>query len=147
MKKTISPIRTICKVILILFLLTLISGLLPSIIRSITDGFSYDDEAYRWKYMNQLTADEKYGELYDDLTLYKLYEEKYEDLWTVTEAYHHYCRYRSASNAAHLTADTDFERLCEEQAEEAYQALWNMPTDQENATARAAILRIKAALP
>lgn len=147
MKKTISPVRTVCKITLILVFLLSILGFLSAIITSVLDPFTFDDEAYRWKYMNQLMADGEYGDLYDNLKLHDLYEEKYDDLWAVTEAYHAYCRYRAASDTARLTTDKAFARLCEEQAEEAYQSLQQMPADQENATARAAILRIKAALP
>ena len=92
--------RFLIKGLLILILLGLNYLTLTFFSATVAEDISYDDESYRDSHLQELTAEDDYSRLYDYLVLYDLYDEKYEDFWDVTEAWHLYCRYLAAREAA-----------------------------------------------
>lgn len=161
--------RFLIKGLLILILLGLNYLTLTFFSATVAEDISYDDESYRDSHLQELTAEDDYSGLYDYLILYGLYDEKYEDFWDVTEAWHLYCRYLAAREAAEnlepaeaaggtqtaagdapatsasWTADSIPRMTADDyhrQADAFGARLREFPADQENRTAREAVERI-----
>lgn len=160
--------RFLIKGLLILILLGLNYLTLTFFSATVAEDISYDDESYRDSHLQELTAEDDYSGLYDYLVLYGLYDEKYEDFWDVTEAWHLYCRYLAAREAAEnlepaeaaggsqtadgtqtaddTRSDDGIPRMTADdyrrQADAFSARLREFPADQENRTAREAVGRI-----
>lgn len=144
--------RFVLKAMVIVFLLLMnylmFSYTCSSIIEHITD----DSSGYEWERLHELASQEKYSDLYDTLTLYDSYAEEYEGLWQACEAWHLYCQYTAAVQAAECPeaagqADNpDYVRDCLSRAEKAREQLLEMPSDIEDQTAGLAIRKIQARL-
>lgn len=142
---------TILKIAIILFLMMVVYSIFTLLLQTVLEPIRNDDEEYRFRHFQELIAEDNYGDLYDELTLFGCYDEKYDDFWEAAKAWQLYCRYEAASlavqkieNAEHTgTCDTDFLAACQTQAENAREALQGYPSEVDNPTARAGILRIK----
>ncbi len=146
MKKSISPIRTLLKLALALFLLFLVLSMTALLGETIIDTISSDEDQRQQERFLEYVAADQYGSLYEELKLYDLYDEEYDCYWQAAEAYHLYCQYDAARKAAEITKDPDFALLCETRAREASSALLSFPAVPENPTVQAAILRIQTKL-
>ena len=99
---------------------------------SVVEDITYDNESRRDTRLLELTSEGEYADLYEELNLYDLYEDKYDDYWDVTDAWHLYCRFRAAEKAGSSA-----------EAEALRSRLLELPADQENRTAQTAVGRIQ----
>jgi len=141
MKQKINPGFFITRGLIILILILFNYGLFTFTAQVISDSVNNQTDYTRT--LQRSAAEEDYGSVFGDLNLFDLYEEEYDDMWNVAEAYHLYCLYTSACRAAEISDDPDFTRQCEEQAALAREQLDQLPDTMEDATAQAAIGRIK----
>ena len=102
------------------------------VISSTTAETKKENKSYRDTRLLELTSEGEYADLYEELNLYDLYEDKYDDYWDVTDAWHLYCRFRAAEKAGSST-----------EAEALRSRLLELPADQENRTAQTAVGRIQ----
>ena len=96
------------------------------------EDITYDNESRRDTRLLELTSEGEYADLYEELNLYDLYEDKYDDYWDVTDAWHLYCRFRAAEEAGSSA-----------EAEVLRSRLLELPADQENRTAQTAVQKIQ----
>ena len=125
--------RLIVKGALILLLLLMNYGLFTVFFSSIVEDVTDDSASYQDARLQELAGAGEYADLYEELTLYDLYGEKYDDFWDVAEAWHLYCRYLAALGSAEADGQAAVFRGL----------LQDFPAGQENQTARAAVLRIR----
>lgn len=124
--------RFFVKGLIILLLLGMNYLLFSFFFSSVVEDITYDNESYRDARLLELTSEGEYSDLYEELNLYDLYEDKYDDYWDVTDAWHLYCRFLAAREAGFpAEAETLRSRLLE------------LPADQENRTAQTAVGRIQ----
>ena len=124
--------RFFVKGLIILLLLGMNYLLFSFFFSSVVEDITYDNESRRDTRLLELTSEGEYADLYEELNLYDLYEDKYDDYWDVTDAWHLYCRFRAAEKAGFpAEAETLRSRLLE------------LPADQENRTAQTAVGRIQ----
>lgn len=124
--------RFFVKGLIILLLLGMNYLMFSFFFSSVVEDITYDNESRRDTRLLELTSEGEYADLYEELNLYDLYEDKYDDYWDVTDAWHLYCRFRAAEEAGFpAEAETLRSRLLE------------LPADQENRTAQTAVGRIQ----
>lgn len=124
--------RFFVKGLIILLLLGMNYLLFSFFFSSVVEDITYDNESYRDARLLELTSEGEYSDLYEELNLYDLYEDKYDDYWDVTDAWHLYCRFRAAEEAGSSA-----------EAEVLRSRLLELPADQENRTAQTAVGRIQ----
>lgn len=124
--------RFFVKGLIILLLLGMNYLMFSFFFSSVVEDITYDNESYRDARLLELTSEGEYADLYEELNLYDLYEDKYDDYWDVTDAWHLYCRFRAAEKAGSST-----------EAEALRSRLLELPADQENRTAQTAVGRIQ----
>lgn len=124
--------RFFVKGLIILLLLGMNYLLFSFFFSSVVEDITYDNESYRDARLLELTSEGEYADLYEELNLYDLYEDKYDDYWDVTDAWHLYCRFRAAEEAGSSA-----------EAEVLRSRLLELPADQENRTAQTAVGRIQ----
>lgn len=124
--------RFFVKGLIILLLLGMNYLMFSFFFSSVVEDITYDNESYRDTRLLELTSEGEYADLYEELNLYDLYEDKYDDYWDVTDAWHLYCRFRAAEKAGSST-----------EAEALRSRLLELPADQENRTAQTAVGRIQ----
>ena len=124
--------RFFVKGLIILLLLGMNYLLFSFFFSSVVEDITYDNESYRDARLLELTSEGEYSDLYEELNLYDLYEDKYDDYWDVTDAWHLYCRSRAAEEAGSSA-----------EAEVLRSRLLELPADQENRTAQTAVGRIQ----
>ena len=124
--------RFFVKGLIILLLLGMNYLMFSFFFSSVVEDITYDNESYRDTRLLELTSEGEYADLYEELNLYDLYEDKYDDYWDVTDAWHLYCRFRAAEKAGSST-----------EAEVLRSRLLELPADQENRTAQTAVGRIQ----
>ena len=124
--------RFFVKGLIILLLLGMNYLMFSFFFSSVVEDITYDNESRRDTRLLELTSEGEYADLYEELNLYDLYEDKYDDYWDVTDAWHLYCRFRAAEEAG----------SCAE-AEVLRSRLLELPADQENRTAQTAVGRIQ----
>ncbi len=124
--------RFFVKGLIILLLLGMNYLMFSFFFSSVVEDITYDDESRRDTRLLELTSEGEYADLYEELNLYDLYEDKYDDYWDVTDAWHLYCRFRAAEKAGSST-----------EAEALRSRLLELPADQENRTAQTAVGRIQ----
>ena len=124
--------RFFVKGLIILLLLGMNYLLFSFSFSSVVEDITYDNESYRDARLLELTSEGEYADLYEELNLYDLYEDKYDDYWDVTDAWHLYCRFRAAEEAGSSA-----------EAEVLRSRLLELPADQENRTAQTAVGRIQ----
>ena len=86
MKRTISAIRTFLKLLLAFFLLITILQMVTLFYENIVEAVTSNEEQRQQQRLLEYTAADRYGDLYDELTLYDLYEDTYQPYWDVAEA-------------------------------------------------------------
>lgn len=145
MKRNINPVFLITRGLIILVLILFNYGIFSFTAEIISDSFNEQTDYTHT--LQESIAEEDYGNVYGDLNLFDLYDEEYDDMWNVAEAYHLYCLYTSACRAAEVSDDPGFTRQCEEQAALACERLNQLPDTLDDATARAAIQRIRKSFP
>lgn len=131
------------KVLLLLLLILFNYEIFLFTCQTVSETILTDDSSHQWQWMHEKAAEGAYGDLRNGLNLYDLYGEEYNGLWNVTEAYHYYGLYRAAIKAAPNPTDPDFTRMCQEQAAQALEYLEQIPHETGDATADAAIRKIK----
>ena len=124
--------RFFVKGLIILLLLGMNYLLFSFFFSSVVEDITYDNESRRDARLLELTSEGEYADLYEELNLYDLYEDKYDDYWDVTDAWHLYCRFRAAEEAGSSA-----------EAEVLRSRLLELPADQENRTAQTAVGRIQ----
>lgn len=124
--------RFFVKGLIILLLLGMNYLMFSFFFSSVVEDITYDNESYRDARLLELTSEGEYSDLYEELNLYDLYEDKYDDYWDVTDAWHLYCRFRAAEEAGSSA-----------EAEVLRSRLLELPADQENRTAQTAVGRIQ----
>ena len=124
--------RFFVKGLIILLLLGMNYLMFSFFFSSVVEDITYDNESYRDARLLELTSEGEYADLYEELNLYDLYEDKYDDYWDVTDAWHLYCRFRAAEEAGSSA-----------EAEVLRSRLLELPADQENRTAQTAVGRIQ----
>ena len=124
--------RFFVKGLIILLLLGMNYLMFSFFFSSVVEDITYDNESRRDTRLLELTSEGEYADLYEELNLYDLYEDKYDDYWDVTDAWHLYCRFRAAEKAGSST-----------EAEALRSRLLELPADQENRTAQTAVGRIQ----
>ena len=124
--------RFFVKGLIILLLLGMNYLMFSFFFSSVVEDITYDNESRRDTRLLELTSEGEYADLYEELNLYDLYEDKYDDYWDVTDAWHLYCRLRAAEKAGSST-----------EAEALRSRLLELPADQENRTAQTAVGRIQ----
>lgn len=143
--------RFFLKGLCILLLLGMNFLMYSAFFSSVVEDITYDDESYQDARLLELTSEGEYADLYENLNLYELYGDKYDDYWDVTEAWHLYSKYCAAKDAVRmLSADSGADAQAEDYAEQADDLLTQLqefPADQENQTAQEAIQRIKLSVP
>ena len=127
--------RFFVKGLIILLLLGMNYLMFSFFFSSVVEDITYDNESYRDTRLLELTSEGEYADLYEELNLYDLYEDKYDDYWDVTDAWHLYCRFRAAEEAGSSA-----------EAEVLRSRLLELPADQENRTAQTAVGRIQDCL-
>lgn len=124
--------RFFVKGLIILLLLGMNYLMFSFFFSSVVEDITYDNESRRDTRLLELTSEGEYADLYEELNLYDLYEDKYDDYWDVTDAWHLYCRFLAARESGFpAEAETLRSRLLE------------LPADQENRTAQTAVGRIQ----
>lgn len=144
MKRTISAIRTFLKLLLAFFLLITILQMVTLFYENIVEAVTSNEEQRQQQRLLEYTAADRYGDLYDELTLYDLYEDTYQPYWDVAEAYHLYCQYLAASQASASCEDAAKKVSLETRAAELCTELLAFPDISGNPTAQAAVQRIQA---
>ena len=91
--------RFFVKGLIILLLLGMNYLMFSFFFSSVVEDITYDNESRRDTRLLELTSEGEYADLYEELNLYDLYEDKYDDYWDVTDAWHLYCRFRAAEEA------------------------------------------------
>ena len=124
--------RFFVKGLIILLLLGMNYLMFSFFFSSVVEDITYDNESYRDARLLELTSEGEYSDLYEELNLYDLYEDKYDDYWDVTDAWHLYCRFLAAEEAGSSA-----------EAEVLRSRLLELPADQENRTAQTAVGRIQ----
>ena len=124
--------RFFVKGLIILLLLGMNYLMFSFFFSSVVEDITYDNESRRDTRLLGLTSEGEYADLYEELNLYDLYEDKYDDYWDVTDAWHLYCRFRAAEEAG-SSAEAEVLRT----------RLLELPADQENRTAQTAVGRIQ----
>ena len=124
--------RFFVKGLIILLLLGMNYLMFSFFFSSVVEDITYDNESRRDTRLLELTSEGEYADLYEELNLYDLYEDKYNDYWDVTDAWHLYCRFRAAEKAGSSA-----------EAEALRSRLLELPADQENRTAQTAVGRIQ----
>ena len=124
--------RFFVKGLIILLLLGMNYLMFSFFFSSVVEDITYDNESRRDTRLLELTSEGEYADLYEELNLYDLYEDKYDDYWDVTDAWHLYCRFRAAEEAGSSA-----------EAEALRSRLLELPADQENRTAQTAVGRIQ----
>lgn len=124
--------RFFVKGLIILLLLGMNYLMFSFFFSSVVEDITYDNESRRDTRLLELTSEGEYSDLYEELNLYDLYEDKYDDYWDVTDAWHLYCRFRAAEEAGSSA-----------EAEVLRSRLLELPADQENRTAQTAVGRIQ----
>ena len=124
--------RFFVKGLIILLLLGMNYLMFSFFFSSVLEDITYDNESRRDTRLLELTSEGEYADLYEELNLYDLYEDKYDDYWDVTDAWHLYCRFRAAEEAGSSA-----------EAEVLRSRLLELPADQENRTAQTAVGRIQ----
>lgn len=124
--------RFFVKGLIILLLLGMNYLMFSFFFSSVVEDITYDNESRRDTRLLELTSEGEYADLYEELNLYDLYEDKYDDYWDVTDAWHLYCRFRAAEKAGSSA-----------EAEALRSRLLELPADQENRTAQTAVGRIQ----
>lgn len=124
--------RFFVKGLIILLLLGMNYLMFSFFFSSVVEDITYDNESRRDTRLLELTSEGGYTDLYEELNLYDLYEDKYDDYWDVTDAWHLYCRFRAAEEAGSSA-----------EAEVLRSRLLELPADQENRTAQTAVGRIQ----
>ena len=124
--------RFFVKGLIILLLLGMNYLMFSFFFSSVVEDITYDNESRRDTRLLELTSEGEYADLYEELNLYDLYEDKYDDYWDVTDAWHLYCRFRAAEKAGSST-----------EAEALRSRLLELPADQENRTAQTAVQKIQ----
>lgn len=124
--------RFFVKGLIILLLLGMNYLLFSFFFSSVVEDITYDNESRRDTRLLELTSEGEYADLYEELNLYDLYEDKYDDYWDVTDAWHLYCRFRAAEEAGSSA-----------EAEVLRSRLLELPADQENRTAQTAVQKIQ----
>ena len=124
--------RFFVKGLIILLLLGMNYLMFSFFFSSVVEDITYDNESRRDTRLLELTSEGEYADLYEELNLYDLYEDKYDDYWDVTDAWHLYCRFRAAEEAGSSA-----------EAEVLRSRLLELPADQENRTAQTAVGRIQ----
>ena len=124
--------RFFVKGLIILLLLGMNYLMFSFFFSSVVEDITYDNESRRDTRLLELTSEGEYADLYEELNLYDLYEDKYDDYWDVTDAWHLYCRFRAAEKAGSST-----------EAEALRSRLLELPADPENRTALTAVGRIQ----
>ena len=124
--------RFFVKGLIILLLLGMNYLMFSFFFSSVVEDITYDNESRRDTRLLELTSEGEYADLYEELNLYDLYEDKYDDYWDVTDAWHLYCRFRAAEEAG---SSAEAEVLRSRPLE--------LPADQENRTAQTAVGRIQ----
>ena len=124
--------RFFAKGLIILLLLGMNYLMFSFFFSSVVEDITYDNESRRDTRLLELTSEGEYADLYEELNLYDLYEDKYDDYWDVTDAWHLYCRFRAAEEAGSSA-----------EAEVLRSRLLELPADQENRTAQTAVGRIQ----
>ena len=124
--------RFFVKGLIILLLLGMNYLMFSFFFSSVVEDITYDNESRRDTRLLELTSEGEYADLYEELNLYDLYEDKYDDYWDVTDAWHLYCRFRAAEKAGSSAG-----------AEVLRSRLLELPADQENRTAQTAVGRIQ----
>ena len=124
--------RFFVKGLIILLLLGMNYLMFSFFFSSVVEDITYDNESRRDTRLLELTSEGEYADLYEELNLYDLYEDKYDDYWDVTDAWHLYCRFRAAREAG-SSAEVEVLRS----------RLLVLPADQENRTAQTAVGRIQ----
>ncbi len=124
--------RFFVKGLIILLLLGMNYLMFSFFFSSVVEDITYDNESRRDTRLLELTSEGGYADLYEELNLYDLYEDKYDDYWDVTDAWHLYCRFRAAEEAGSSA-----------EAEVLRSRLLELPADQENRTAQTAVGRIQ----
>ena len=124
--------RFFVKGLIILLLLGMNYLMFSFFFSSVVEDITYDNESRRDTRLLELTSEGEYADLYEELNLYDLYEDKYDDYWDVTDAWHLYCRFRAAEEAGSSA-----------EAEVLRSRLLELPADRENRTAQTAVGRIQ----
>lgn len=124
--------RFFVKGLIILLLLGMNYLMFSFFFSSVVEDITYDNESRRDTRLLELTSEGEYADLYEELNLYDLYEDKYNDYWDVTDAWHLYCRFRAAEEAGSSA-----------EAEVLRSRLLELPADQENRTAQTAVQKIQ----
>ena len=124
--------RFFVKGLIILLLLGMNYLMFSFFFSSVVEDITYDNESRRDTRLLELTSEGEYADLYEELNLYDLYEDKYDDYWDVTDAWHLYCRFRAAEEAGSSA-----------EAEVLRSRLLELPADKENRTAQTAVGRIQ----
>ena len=124
--------RFFVKGLIILLLLGMNYLMFSFFFSSVVEDITYDNESRRDTRLLELTSEGEYADLYEELNLYDLYEDKYDDYWDVTDAWHLYCRFRAAEEAGSSA-----------EAEVLRSRLLELPADQENRTAQTAVQKIQ----
>ncbi len=124
--------RFFVKGLIILLLLGMNYLMFSFFFSSVVEDITYDNESRRDTRLLELTSEGEYADLYEELNLYDLYEDKYDDYWDVTDAWHLYCRFRAAEEVGSSA-----------EAEVLRSRLLELPADQENRTAQTAVGRIQ----
>ena len=124
--------RFFVKGLIILLLLGMNYLMFSFFFSSVVEDITYDNESRRDTRLLELTSEGEYADLYEELNLYDLYEDKYDDYWDVTDAWHLYCRFRAAEKAGSSA-----------EAEALRSRLLELPADHENRTAPTAVARLQ----
>lgn len=124
--------RFFVKGLIILLLLGMNYLMFSFFFSSVVEDITYDNESRRDTRLLELTSEGEYADLYEELNLYDLYEDKYDDYWDVTDAWHLYCRFRAAEEAGSSA-----------EAEVLRSRLLELPAGQENRTAQTAVQKIQ----
>ena len=85
--------RFFVKGLIILLLLGMNYLMFSFFFSSVVEDITYDNESRRDTRLLELTSEGEYADLYEELNLYDLYEDKYDDYWDVTDAWHLYWRF------------------------------------------------------
>ncbi len=135
--------KLVIKSILAGFLFFLDLVFLLSAVSLLLEDRSFDSENYDWKCMHEYAADGNYPRIFETLTLHDYYEETYQDLWTLADAYWLHCQQKSAENAAELTENPAFSEECSRRAGAAKEELSGLSVSPDNRTVGNALNKIK----
>ena len=97
--------RFFVKGLIILLLLGMNYLMFSFFFSSVVEDITYDNESRRDTRLLELTSEGEYADLYEELNLYDLYEDKYDDYWDVTDAWHLYCRFRATNRITSTIRD------------------------------------------